>query len=105
MPWLKRNLFFVLSMLVGLGLIGWALYQYSNVTSKNSDVTAELKENRDKLKSLQTKNPFPNEENIAAAQDDEKRIEDFLAKFHTAFALFPQPPKLDDQGFKNHLAG
>jgi len=103
MLWLKRNLFFVLSMLVGLGLIGWAAYEYSSVSSTNAEVVAELKENRDKLKGLQTKNPYPSREAIAAAQEDKKRVEEFLAKFRTMFTPFPPPPALDEQGFKNRL--
>jgi hypothetical protein len=103
MLWFKRNLFFVLSILVGLGLIGWATYQYFNVSAKNAEVVGALKNDRDQLKNLKSKSPQPSDEAIQAAREDKKRVDDFLNQFRTAYAPFPPAPKLDDRGFKNHL--
>jgi hypothetical protein len=103
MLWFKRNLFFVLSMVVGLGLAGWAGYDFYSVTDKNSEVAKTLKDNREQLKTLKSKSPVPTAENIQAAKEEEKRVGQFLAQFRTAFAPFPTPPKTDEKGFKTIL--
>jgi hypothetical protein len=103
MLWFKRNLFFVLSMLVGLGLAGWAAYDFFSVTAKNSADAGELQNTREQLKTLKSKSPVPSEENIQAAKEEEKQVGEFLARFRTAFPQFPAMPKTDEKGFKTIL--
>ncbi len=103
MLWFKRNLFFVLSMLLGLGLTGWAVYDNYSLSEKNGTVADDLKTTRDQLKNLQGKSPQPTPENIQATRDDAKRVQEYLDKFHTAFAPFPTPPQTDQRGFKTIL--
>ena len=46
MLWLKRNLFFVLSMLVGLGAIGAAVYDYFSIRGANANVATNLRDRK-----------------------------------------------------------
>jgi hypothetical protein len=103
MAWIKRNLFFVISVAIGLaatGYCGWLLYAALGQTrTAGEDYTQKLKS----LQDLQNKKPLPTPESIAAAQADEERVRQFLADFHKAFGDFPAPAKLDPHGFKDYL--
>src|SRR5438128_2529511 len=103
MLWIKRNLFFVIGIAVGVLLIGGAGYYLWNALNDNSSASDDLKGALSEWQTLQTKSPYPSSENILAAQDEQKRLRAFLGEFRQSFAPFPAPAKTDEKGFKTYL--
>jgi hypothetical protein len=102
MAWIKRNLFFVIFAVVGLGVTGYCGYLLFSAVHNNRSVSEEYAGVVANLKNAQ-KPPLPTKENIEAAKADQERVKAFLAEFHKAFAPLPVPPKEDEQGFKDYL--
>jgi hypothetical protein len=104
MVWIKRNLFFVISMAVGLLLTGYCAYLLYSSLNANSGVSEDYKSTLDNLRAMQQKPPFPSTDNIQAAKADQDKVRRFLADFRTRFASFPAPPAEDAKGFQTYLA-
>ncbi|MGO8700346.1 MAG: hypothetical protein ACLQVY_21860 [Limisphaerales bacterium] len=102
MAWIKRNLFFVIFAVIGLGVTGYGGYLLSSAVRNNRSVSDEYSGVVSQLKDAQ-KPPLPTKENIEAAKADQERVKAFLADFSKAFAPLPEPPKEDEQGFKDFL--
>jgi hypothetical protein len=102
MAWIKRNLFFVIFAVVGLGVTGYCGYLLFSAVGNNRGVSGEYAGVVTELKNAQ-KPPLPTKENIQAAKADQERVKAFLADFQKAFAPLPAPPKKDQQGFKDYL--
>jgi len=103
MSWAKRNLYFVVSCIAAvvlLGLAGW--YAYSAYSS-NSAHEEELKQDYEKLKTIANKNPGPgNDEvnNIEAAKAQTAQVRERVAlmeKFFTPIPGIPNTNKIDDR--------
>jgi hypothetical protein len=103
MSWAKRNLYFLISSIVAivlLGLAGW--YAYSSWQS-NSENGGLLKEAYEKLRASATKSPNAGNDtvnNIEAAKDQTKQVKDRLAlmeKFFTPIPGIPNTNKFDDR--------
>jgi hypothetical protein len=105
MPWIKRNLYFVIIAVVGLGVTGYCGYLLLSAVRGNRAVSDEYAGTLSSLTTLQQKAPFPSDENIQSAKADQERVKTFLAEFRKAFSPFPVPPKEDERGFKDHLQG
>jgi len=103
MPWIKRNLYFVITVVVGLGLTGYCGYLLSAALSENATAMATFNETTNSLISLRNKRPYPSAENIHAAEEDAARVQAFRAEFLKAFSGFPTPPKMDDHQFNDYL--
>jgi hypothetical protein len=103
MVWIKRNLFFVISAAVGLVLTGYCGYLLYSALDANSGAGDEYANTLKQLEDMKGKNPFPSQENIQAAKEDQDKVRQFLTEFRKKFAPFPAPPVEDDQGFKNYL--
>jgi hypothetical protein len=103
MAWIKRNLIFVIAVAVGLALTGYCGYRLYKVVSDNAAMNEDYASTSSNLKDIQQKTPTPNKENIQAAKDDQKRIQQFLADFHKSFSAFPAAPVKDEKGFKTYL--
>jgi hypothetical protein len=103
MAWIKRNLYFVISMVAGLILTGYCGYLFATDLKKNGAVNREYQADVARLKLLQSKPLFPSEANIARAKDDRSRLEAFRDEVRTNFANFPPPPKEDEKGFSTYL--
>jgi len=103
MAWIKRNLYFVISAVVGLGLTGYCGYLFYSGLSDNAAAKEAYESARSGLDTLQKKVPFPSKENIEAAEADKVRVQAFLNEFRKPFSGYPTPPKLDDRQFKDYL--
>ena len=103
MAWIKRNLFFVLGSVLGLGLTGYCGWLLYAALSGNAAVSLEYKTTSDALKEMLNKSPFPNTTNIQAAKADQERVRRFLTDFKKSFSSFPAPPAKDEKGFKTYL--
>lgn len=103
MVWIKRNLFFVIAMAVGLLVTGYCGYLLYGSMRDNSGAADEYNSTRDQLHTMQTQAPYPSPENIQAAKADQERVRAFLGDFRKRFVAFPPPPHVDQKGFKTYL--
>ena len=103
MAWIKRNLYFVITVVVGLGLTGYCVYLLLAAVSDNAAAKTTFDEATNNLIQLQNSRPFPSPENIHAAEADAERVKSFKGEFLKAFYGFPTPPKMDDHLFKDYL--
>jgi len=103
MAWIKRNLYFVITVVVGMGLAGYCGYLLFSALDQNKADSDKYFSDSGSLHTLQTKSPFPDQQNIKAAELDAERVRTFLAEFRQPFAGFPMPTKLDDRHFKEYL--
>jgi hypothetical protein len=103
MAWLKRNLYFVITVVVGLGLAGYCGYLLYSALDQNKADSEKYFSDQGNLHTMETKNPFPDPPNIKAAEVDAERVRTFLSEFRQPFAGFPAPDKLDDRRFKEYL--
>jgi hypothetical protein len=103
MAWIKRNLYFVITVVVALGVTGYCGYLLFTVLNENSEVADKYNGSKSSLDGLLHQTPFPSPENIKSAEADAARVRNFLADFRKPFAPFPTPPKEDVQGFNTYL--
>jgi hypothetical protein len=103
MAWIKRNLFFVLSLAAGLILTGYCAWLFRADYNANEDVNKEYAEDVQKLDELQKKPDYASKENIAKAQEETKQVKQVLSDLRNTFTPFPPPPKVDDKGFSAYL--
>ena len=103
MAWIKRNLYFVITVAVGLGLTGYCAYLLYATLQDNAAASEKYASDKSSLEELQNKKPYPSPENIHAAEADEKRVQIFLSEFQKPFAPFPTPPKVDVREFNRYL--
>ena len=103
MAWIKRNLFFVLSIVAGLILTGYCGYLFASDLHKNKAVNTEFQQTLRQWNLLQVKPLFPSDANIARAKEDRNQLEAFKDKLRGSFAAFPAPPKEDEHGFSTYL--
>jgi uncharacterized membrane protein YgcG len=105
MAWIKRNLYFVIIGVVGLGVTGYCGFLLLTAVKANRAVSDEYNGTISSLTELQQKTPYPSKENIASAKADQERVKLFFGDFRKAFAPFPVPQKEDERGFKDYLQG
>jgi len=82
MGWIKRNLFFVIGGILALGLLGAAGYYTWASWASNAKAFDDLTTVVQNLKSLNDQKPSPGNEkndNIKAAKEQEKQLQDWLA--------------------------
>lgn len=106
MPWIKRNLFFVVGGLAALVLMGFAgFFLFANI-KKDAAVTEELNRQISELNRLYNADPHPGTDevdNVSAAKADERRVQEFLKDAHKLFVPVVPYKKTDDRGFNNLL--
>ena len=81
MAWIKRNLFFVIGGILALGLLGAAGFYNYRGWSHNSAAFDKLNEIYGTLRNLTGQKPSPGNEkvdNIAAAREQERQIQDWI---------------------------
>jgi hypothetical protein len=103
MAWIKRNLYFVIIVVVALGVTGYCGYLLYSALSANADASGEYASAKSGLEELQHKPVYPSPENIQAAEADAVRVRAFMAEFRKPFTSLPVPPKLDDREFNFYL--
>jgi hypothetical protein len=104
MDWIKKNLFLLASGLIALGLLGvagWFCYQQKVAVDA---VTTQLNEQTSRFESLMTRDPHPNEENIAAAKREQQRVGELLAEARKHFVPAGNfTTNLDKETFRGFL--
>ncbi len=104
MKWLKQNLLLVVGGLGALGLLGFAGYFLYDKIQQKTAVTDQLSAGTAELERLLKREVFPSEENIKAAQVEQKRL---LASLQTVKNYFPPVSKdtnsLEGASFKAFL--
>src|ERR1039458_654900 len=103
MAWIKRNLFFVISLAVGLALTVYCALLFWGDLSRNTGVDKEFQDYVVSYGDLQKKNPYPSKANIDRANDDASQVRGFVQEFRKAFAAFPTPPTENEKGFSAYL--
>ena len=68
MAWIKRNLFFVISVFVGLLLTGYCAFLLFNSLKENAAVSEEYKSTYDSLDAMLKQSPFPDTEQHSGGQ-------------------------------------
>jgi|GEM_PF-1474967 len=101
MVWIKRNLFFVLSLAVGFVLLAGAGYYLWSGYSDNSAAADELTQKTGEYKNLLSVNPMPSKEGIEEIKKSEKEIHEVLAQFgKTVSAQRVVVTNIDERTFK-----
>jgi hypothetical protein len=103
MAWIKRNLYFVITLAVGVILIGVAGYFAYAAIGANADARDQYTSALNDLTTLEAKKPFPSPENIKIANDDSARVAEVVKSLGTAFVNFPTPPAVDPREFITYL--
>ena len=95
MAWIKRNLFFTIGSVIALLLLGAAGYYIYKGWSYNRDQMDAVTAAYGQLAQDYNSNPSPGNEqmdNIKAAQDQIKQLQDWIEKARTQFkAVTPIP--------------
>jgi len=101
MAWLKRHLWLVTSVVLGVGILGFGGYLLWSGMSAETAAGEELNATREELKRLQDSKPFPNQQNLADAKAQLKKAQDFIADAVKLFPATPVPPGLNPQTFNS----
>ena len=99
MAWIKRNLYFVITLAVGIILIGGAGYFVYTAIGANSEAQTNYASALSDLTTLQQKKPFRDDDNIKLAKEDSQRVAQLAKEMGNAFVNFPPPPQVDPQEF------
>ena len=86
-------------------LTGYCVWLFTRDLASNSTVDNDLQEATRQYDALANnpKVPYPSEENIQHAREDQTKVKQLVDQLHTAFPPFPAPPKLDVKGFSEYL--
>jgi hypothetical protein len=103
MNWLKKNLLLALGGLAALGMLGFAVYFLLIKKQAVDDVTAQLNTQTQELKSLVTRDPHPNQENVEIAKKEQKKVADFLQVCRKFFVPVANFTNTDSAAFKDLL--
>jgi len=104
MAWIKRNLFFVISLVVGVCLIGAAGYFVYATFSANSDARDQYTGALNDYTQLQQKKPYPSPENIQLAKEDSVRVAALVTNLGKVFVNFPPAAAVaEPRQFINYL--
>lgn len=100
MSWLKRNLFVVIGSVITLALLGVAGYFLYTQYDSESAVSVELNDTIDKFRKLMQRKPSATEDNIKAAQEEQKRLDALLADTRKHFMSVSTLTNIDSAAFK-----
>jgi len=104
MPWIKRNLLFVVGLAVAVALLGFGIFFYLlGNQSAAAAVDEELNSKNTEYTTLVESKPAPSQENINEAKLQQKKLVAFREGLRPQFGSLALPDSLDDAGFKNLL--
>jgi hypothetical protein len=113
MDWIKRNLYFVIFMVLALFLMGGSGWYLYSSWSLNAQKYAEFSETYSRLKTLNDQSPNPGEEgmgkvdNVAAAKEQEaelRKVMDRSLAYYERIKRIPDLPKVNDHDFSTALS-
>jgi hypothetical protein len=99
MAWIKRNLYFLISTLVAVGLIVAGVMYLLGEMSDKAGVTEEIEKQYNTLKNLTQANPNPGEaggkgDNVQASKDQQVALREYVEKLRPYFKRIPPVPDL-----------
>ncbi len=104
MPWIKRNVPFVVGLAVAIALLGAGVFYLLGKVAAANAAREELASENAKLTELVDRKPAaPTEDNIKAAGAQQEQLKEFKASVRPLFKVTPLPEALDDAAFKNLL--
>lgn len=109
MDWIKRNLIFVVSAVVALGLMGVAGFYNFSGWRHNAEEREKLNAAYEELMRLNTLNPHPGGgkvDNIKLAREQDKELQAFIAKValhFTPIAAIPEGTNVSGKEFSSAL--
>lgn len=104
MPWIKRNVPFVVGLAVAIVLLGGGIFYLLGKVAAANAAREELASENAKLSELVDRKPAaPNDENIKAASAQQTQLKEFKSSLRPIFKISPLPETLDDATFKNLL--
>lgn len=105
MPWIKRNLLFVVGLAVAVALLGFGVFYLLSSKGQADEAAAQLEQKNGEFDQLLNADPYPVEDNIKAAKQEQARVQKFIESARPQFASAPAPADLDNASFKNLLEG
>lgn len=103
MPWIKRNLLFVVGLAVAVALLGFGVFYLLGSHSAAAAADQELASKNEEYTQLVDRKPAASQENITAAREQQKKLHDFKDSLRPQFGGISLPEGLDDAAFKNLL--
>ncbi|MEI7729271.1 MAG: Amuc_1100 family pilus-like protein [Verrucomicrobiota bacterium] len=103
MLWIKRNLLFVVGLLVAVGLLAFAIVRLLGTMDQDKQVRDGLEEEWGQLANLYRENPFPDTANIGLVRQDQKRLRQFVQQARDCYQPIPPIHYASQQGFKTEL--
>jgi hypothetical protein len=103
MQWIKRNLLFVVGGVVALLLMTLAIFYVMQSIKNSSDVQEEINGQIAELTRLYEKDPFPSDENIALAKQEQQRAKELLGELKGFFTPVVSLPVKDNHEFQELL--
>jgi hypothetical protein len=103
MAWIKRNLLFVVGLVVAFAVLGGGvLYLLGNLQDAEG-VSAELTGKNETLDGLVKRPTYPNSKNIELVKGEQQRVESFKTSARARFGTIPKAESLNNAGFKSVL--
>lgn len=96
MGWIKRNLFFTIGGVIALILLVAAGFYIIKSWNYNRTAMQSLSDAYDALRSAYTQKPNPSQDNIAAAQQQEQQLKDWINQAKAHFVPVPPIPNPPD---------
>jgi hypothetical protein len=103
MKWLKRNMVMLIGGLMSLGILGASGYFLFGKIQNDLQVSGEWQNTKDEWGRLKNLASTPDEENIQAAGEDEKRVLDFVESSKKLFTEIQVTNKVDKAEFSQLL--
>ncbi len=106
MPWIKKNLWFVVICGAGFGLLGLAGFFVYSQYNKDGAVAVELADATEQFKALNSKKELPGDQknnNIEAAKKENIRLSDFSTRVTSYLAPANVPTNLNNLNFSVRL--
>src|SRR5262245_24471867 len=103
MDWVKKNLFFVAGLAVAVALLAYSVFFFLGRKATAEEVDGQLTTSTQTLDQLYQKDPFPSEENIRGAKEQQDRLGVFRTNALQRFPRGDVPEKMDSAAFKAML--
>jgi hypothetical protein len=103
MPWIKRNLTFVICLAVAVILIGGGVFYWMSARADAEAADQALIAKNSELDQLTQRDPYPSQENTRKAREEQERVAAFLKQAKAQFSVIQKAESLDNASFKRLL--
>jgi hypothetical protein len=105
MEWIKQNVVLVVSLAVALGLIGASGWYFYSKISSEQEINQQLASAQQTLTDLQSKTPYPNQENLAKVLEQQKQLLEFRSHAERFYQPIQIPKGIRNTDFNSQLLG